>query len=125
MDLARVRREVSEAQQHFSYVECHPSSTGSLYVLAALQTSLRMYTLAVEFPDAYPNQPPNVFIRKPEISRTTQHWYKAGNICYMLPSLWNPGAHNLTFVLAKAAKWLNKYEIYSATGRWPGAEIKH
>jgi len=39
--------------------------------------------------------------------------------------MWNPGIHNLTFVIARSAKWLNKFEIRKTKGKWPGAEIKH
>jgi hypothetical protein len=40
--------------------------------------------------------------------------------------MWNPGRHTLTFVLARLAKWLNKYDVWSANGgRWPGEEVKH
>jgi hypothetical protein len=31
----------------------------------------------------------------------------------------------LTFVIGRAAKWLNKYDIWRVRGTWPGAEIKH
>jgi hypothetical protein len=39
--------------------------------------------------------------------------------------MWNPGRHTLTFTIARAAKWLNKYEVWLATGQWPGAEMAH
>lgn len=125
MDLMRVRREVAQAQQHFSYIECHPSSDGSLYVLAALQTPAKMYTLSVVFPDTYPNTLPTVHVRKPALQANAPHRYNSGNICYLHPSMWNPGRHTLAFVIARAAKWLNKYEVWLVTGVWPGAEIKH
>jgi hypothetical protein len=43
----------------------------------------------------------------------------------MHPTMWNPGIHHLTFVIGRAAKWLNKYDIWRVRGAWPGAEIKH
>lgn len=125
MDLARVRREVAEAQQAFSYVEAHPTQDGKLFVLVALQTSQnRIYTLAIHFPDTYPNAMPTVLPRKPTID-TGPHRYTNGNVCYLLPAMWNPGRHNLTFVIARIAKWLGKHEVWLATGVWPGAEVKH
>jgi hypothetical protein len=39
--------------------------------------------------------------------------------------MWNPGIHSLAFVLARAAKWLNKYDVWRVRGKWPGAEIRH
>src|SRR5438105_3001094 len=122
MDLARVRREVADAQGAFSFVECHPTTDGKLYVLAALQTSQnRIYTLAINFPDTYPNSLPTVTIRKPEIQSAAPHRYTTGNICYLHPTMWNPGRHTLTFVVARIAKWLAKYEVWLVTRQWPGA----
>ena len=126
MDLARVRKEVAEAQREFSYVECHPTTDGSLYVLIALQTSQNsIYTLEIRFPDTYPNALPTVSSRKPAIHASSPHRYTSGNLCYLHPTMWNPGRHTLTFVIARIAKWLGKYEVWLATGTWPGAEIKH
>ena len=67
MNLTRIQRDIATAQQHFDYVEAHPTSTGELMALVALQTSLRYYTLAVTFPQSYPNAMPEVFVRKPAL----------------------------------------------------------
>lgn len=126
MDLERLRREIVQAQQYFPYLECHPATNGSLYVLGALQTSVnRLYTFAIFFPDVYPNAMPSVYVRKPDLKSSAPHRYKDGNICYLHPKMWNPGLHTLSFVVQRAAKWLNKYEVWQATGNWPGAQLDH
>lgn len=126
MDLARVRREIAEAQGQFSYVESHQTASGSPYVLAAMQTSQgRIYTLAITFPDAYPYAQPSVVIRQPTIRSDSPHRFADGKMCYIHHSMWNPGRHTLSTVLMRAAKWLSKYEVWLSTGRWPGAQIKH
>jgi ubiquitin-protein ligase len=126
MDLARIRREIDHAQREFSFVESHPTSDGRVYVLCALQTTqARLYTLQIEFPDSYPYVAPWVAIRRPTISSSTPHRYPDGRICFMLPKLWNPGQHNLTFVIMRCAKWLAKYEVWSSGLGWPGAEVSH
>jgi ubiquitin-protein ligase len=126
MDLARIRREVALAQLNFAYVECHPTPAGSLQVLTALQTTQnRLYTLAINFPDNYPNSLPTVTVRKPELLAHAPHRYTSGNICYLHPSMWNPGRHSLMEVMQRAAKWLAKYDVWLATGKWPGASIAH
>lgn len=126
MDLARVRREIDDARRNFSLIESHPTTDGRLYVLGALQTVPgRYYTLSITFPDVYPHGMPLVFVRKPTLHPNTLHRYPDGNICYMHPRMWNPGQHTLTFVIARAAKWLSKYEVWLATGRWVGAQIAH
>lgn len=125
MNLARVRQDITSAQQHFDYVESHATSDGKLMALVALQTARQLYTLAIKFPENYPNSMPAVHVRKPTLS-SSPHRYTDDTICYLHPSMWNPGRHDLTLVIARTAKWLSKYEVYRANGgRWPGAEILH
>ncbi|ESX62661.1 hypothetical protein X760_05935 [Mesorhizobium sp. LSHC422A00] len=126
MDITRIHRELAEAKRTFALVELRPTQDGNVYVRSALQTSNgKQYVLSIKFPDNYPNEMPRVFIDAPAIV-SAPHRYQGGHICFLHPSMWNPGAHNLTFVIARAAKWLNKYEVWRSNGGvWPGAEIKH
>ena len=123
MNITRIQQEFADAQKTFAYIELHPTYDGSVYVKAALALS-QVYTFTVKFPDNYPNEMPRVTIDAPAISNSP-HRYKEGYICYLHPSMWNPGAHHLSFVLWRASKWLNKYEVWKATGKWPGKEILH
>lgn len=126
MNLIRIRQDIAVAQQQFPTIESHVTSDGRPYVLAALQTTPgRLYTLAVQFTDLYPNEMPRVYVRKPSILATAPHRYREGNICFQHPSTWNPGRHDLCHVIARTAKWLNKYEVWLTTQTWPGAEIRH
>jgi ubiquitin-protein ligase len=124
MDISRIRREFAEAEGRFSMVELHPTIEGSVYARAALQTGKGTYVLSIRFPENYPNEMPRVYIDAPTVG-TTPHRYQTGNICYMHPTMWNPGIHTLTFVIGRAAKWLAKYEVWRVNGEWPGAEIRH
>lgn len=125
MDINRVQRELQEAQKSFSLVELRPTSDGKVYARTAVQTSTdKYYVLSIRFPDTYPNEMPRVFVDAPTITNAP-HRYNSGNICYLHPSMWNPGIHNLAFVIWRAAKWINKYEVWLNRGTWPGAEIKH
>lgn len=125
MDINRIQREFSEAQKNFSLVELRPTSDGKVYARTGVQISKdKYYVLSIKFPDNYPNEMPRVFVDAPPIT-SAPHRYQGGHICYLHPSMWNPGVHNLTFVIARAAKWLNKYEVWRVRGRWPGAQIKH
>lgn len=125
MDMGRVNREVVQASQQFEYVELHRNSSGELYVKTVLQAASQMYIAGVFIPEEYPNRLPKIFILKPTIATNSPHKYDTGNICYMHYSKWNPGIHNLTFVIARAAKWLSKYEVWKNTGSWPGASMSH
>jgi ubiquitin-protein ligase len=124
MDISRINREFAAAQQTFAYLELHPTTDGKVYAKTALQTVSAMYVLSIRFPDTYPNEMPRVYVDAPTITNAP-HRYNGGNICYLHPSMWNPGTHNLTFVIARAAKWLSKYEVWRSRGAWPGAQIKH
>lgn len=124
MDVNRINREFAEAQKTFAYLELHPTTDGKVYAKTALQTVSAMYVLSIKFPETYPNEMPRVFVDAPTITNAP-HRYNGGNICYLHPSMWNPGTHNLTFVIARAAKWLSKYEVWRTRGAWPGAQIKH
>ena len=124
MNLARIRHDITNAQGKFDFVEGHPTSEGGVMVLVALQTIRRYYTLEITFPDTYPNVMPKVSVRTPTL-KSSPHRYRHNQICYLHPRMWNPGRHDLTFVIKRAAKWLSKYEVYQETGRWPGAGIDH
>lgn len=124
MDIQRIRSEVAQALTKFAIVEAHPTSEGGVFVKAALQTSVgNAYFVTITFPN-YPHQMPKVWVTRPTL-QPSPHKYNDGTICYLHPNMWNPGSHNLKFVLAHAAKWLNKYEVYRVKSNWPGAEMKH
>lgn len=124
--LSRLYREVEDARCNFPLIDPYRTAEGKLYVLGALQAAPgRMYTLSVTFPDTYPNSPPHVGVRKPALHDAAPHRYRDGEICYLHPKMWNPGLHNLTFVIGRAAKWLGKYEVWLQTRNWPGAQMSH
>jgi ubiquitin-protein ligase len=124
MDINRIQREFSDAQKSFAYVNLYPTLDGKVYVKAALTAASQTYVFSIKFPDTYPNEMPKIFIETPAIT-TGPHRYNTGNVCYLHPSMWNPGIHDLKFVIARIAKWLNKHEIWKRTGFWPGKEVKH
>lgn len=125
MDFSLIKREFCQAKEYFSNVEIYSTADGKVYVKLALQpTSQQIYVISIYFPDTYPNEMPTVYVYKPVID-SAPHRYTKGNICYLYPTMWNPGVHNLLFVIQRAAKWLSKYEIWKRKGIWPGAEIKH
>ena len=126
MDIQRIRREVTAAGTTFAWLEVRPTTDGlGVFVKAVLQTSAsNTYVLTITFPN-YPNQMPKVAIAQPSVRWFTPHRYNDDSICYLHPSMWNPGRHDLKFVLAQAAVWLNKHEIFTHNGSWPGPGIAH
>ena len=125
MNLSRIRHDIENAQRQFDFVEEHPTTSGGIMVLVALQAVQSYYILEVIFPESYPNLMPEVFVKKPPLKPSLHRYSAPGQICYMHPRMWNPGRHDLTFVIQRAAKWLSKYEVYQTCGRWPGAGIDH
>ena len=126
MNIYLIQSQFNQAKQYFSYIELHPTDDGKVFIRVALQpSSQQYYVINVYFPDSYPNEMPNVYINKPIIASSAPHRYTRGNICYLHPTMWNPGVHNLSFVIQRMAKWLSKYEVWKQKGIWPGAEIKH
>jgi len=125
MDLLRIRRELETACKHFEYVQMYPTSDGKVFVKAAVQAGNQLYIIAIYFPDNYPYSMPNVYVSNPSLSGFSPHRYNTGNICYLHPTMWNPGYHDLKFVIARTAKWLSKYEVWKQKRRWPGAGIAH
>lgn len=124
MNLARINAEIESARGYFPTLESWPTESGSPQVRYALQTSPgQVYVLQVEFPNTYPNSAPSVFVRQPGIAGDAPHRYRAGNLCYIHPTMWNPGRHDLAFVVSRSAKWLGKYEVWRRTGDWPGAAL--
>lgn len=124
MSIQRIYAEVGAAAATFALVEAHPLNDGSVFVKAGLRTSVgNTYFTSIYF-SSYPYSMPKVFITRPTLP-ITPHRYPDGNLCYLHPNMWNPGRHDLTFVLARTAKWLNKYEVWRVRGTWPGAEVKH
>jgi hypothetical protein len=125
MDSLRIRQEFAAAQQQFPNVELRLNANSDLFVKAALQTSVGgIYFLSITF-EGFPNHMPRILVDSPTLSASSPHRYREGNICYMHPSFWDPGLHDLTFVIARASKWLNKYEVWKSKGRWPGAQMAH
>ncbi len=125
MNIYLIQSQSNEAKRYFDYIEMCPLANGNIYIKAAIQAATRQYYIvSIFFPDKYPNEMPTVHITKPLIE-SAPHRYTAGHICYLHPSMWNPGKHDVLFVIKRAAKWLGKYEVWKQEGRWPGAGLKH
>lgn len=125
MNFERLKVDFANAAEQFAMVELRRRLDTSLFVKAALQTSAgNLYTVSIDLQE-YPSRMPSVTIDRPSLDYGTPHRYKDGRICYLHPKLWNPGIHNIRFVIFRIAKWLNKYEVWRHKSAWPGEEILH
>lgn len=124
-DHARLRADFAAVSAQFDAVELRTRPDHTMFAKFALRTTPgNTYVGSVELA-GYPLTMPTVTITAPDIDAGSPHRYTSGCICYMHPSFWNPGKHDLVFVMAHAAKWLNKYEVWRRKRYWPGAELAH
>jgi prevent-host-death family protein len=66
----------------------------------------------------YPNTTPKVYADP--ISRDSPHRWKDGSLCiFGTMAQWNPGTHDIYFVLNLARQWLKKYQSWQSVGKWP------
>ncbi len=89
-------------------------------VVGILSTNLgNEYGIFIEVSERYPYDCPRVFARGWTIRDGCPHRYSPQRLCIMQPNHWS-SRFTLAFVVAKAALWLNKYEVWCQTGTWPG-----
>ena len=74
-----------------------------------------------EFPDALPRVFPKGWAVHPNVT----HKFNDGSICIMKSIQWRRN-FTVALVVAKAAIWLGKYEMWKRNGHtWPGLEQRH
>ncbi len=124
MNVQRIQGDIQRTMEHFPNIETLTTEGGNIYIKSLLQTSVgQMYVISVTFV-GYPSEMPRVTVISPAVTHS-KHMYTSGDICYMHPSFWNPAKHDLIFVLAQVAVWLNKHEVFKQKGVWPGLGLPH
>lgn len=82
------------------------------------------YALRIELP-RYPFALPSVYPSDWTIHPESPHKYNNGTICIMRSDQWRQH-FTVALVIAKAAIWLAKYEIWKRNGHvWPGLGQRH
>jgi hypothetical protein len=82
------------------------------------------YAVRIDTAKDYPYLMPDVTLPGTTLRVGCPHLYTGGRLCLMKYDQWQ-SAFSLAFVVVKTAKWLNKYERWCRTGRWPGKEQQH
>ncbi|MBI5778301.1 MAG: hypothetical protein HZA49_02470 [Planctomycetes bacterium] len=73
-------------------------------------------TLKIVLPHGYPNNAPMVYAQP--IENNAPHRWKNGALCiFGAMTNWNPGKHNIAFVLELARKWLSNYKEWRGKGK--------
>jgi hypothetical protein len=82
------------------------------------------YGLRIELKN-FPYDMPRIFPKDWTLHPFVPHTYSDGSLCIMKPSQWMRH-YSVAMVVAKAAIWLGKYELWKRNGHvWPGLEQRH
>jgi len=123
-DLARPRMVVEQEKMRakFPGFQFYGSGGNVSSVQGYLTTSDRnRYYVKVIVSSSYPYALPTIELPQHAIDSDCPHKYMSGAICVMKSEQWS-STYSLAFVVARAAVWLNKYDLWRRTGRvrWPG-----
>ena len=126
-DSQRLQEEIRIVNQHFVGFTMRSSADPGVRALVTgeLETFKHTrYGIMVVAPREYPHALP-VVLPMGWVPRRNPHMLSSNGepvaLCLMKASQWN-AAMSLAFVIAKAALWLNKYEVWCDRGIWPGRE---
>jgi len=80
--------------------------------------SSKKVTIKIVLPHGYPNAAPKIYADP--ISDDAPHRWQDGSLCILgAMANWNPGKHNIAFVLDLSRKWMDHYYKWKSTGKWP------
>lgn len=126
LDLGRPRIAVEREKMHRFFPDFRFCG-GDGYV-NSVQGYLRTnygnsYLVRVEIPSTYPYSCPSISLPQDTIDSDCPHKYSLDEICVMKSEQWSSNL-SLAFMVAKAAVWLNKYDLWRYNGkiRWPGKD---
>jgi prevent-host-death family protein len=72
-------------------------------------------------PDGYPHSCPKVYVSP--LREDVPHRWADGALClYGVMTGWNPGKHTVFSTLNLARRWLESYDVWDRTGKWPQEE---
>lgn len=119
----RFQEEQEAMKSFYPQMDLLNTPQGEAYWKGQLITRLgKTYTIEIHYPLAFPYLPPKVYVTNPPIKKS-RHIYKDGHLCLFHPDdrAWEASTTAATIV-SWVAKWLHCYEVWLATGEWPGRE---
>jgi hypothetical protein len=120
----------SEAMKRFPGFSLHRPAGGDLTWVGTLRSSLKKhkrYFVKVTYPSHFPHDAPIVSIEKPVFEEKTPHLLGSKRPCLYRSTNgprngYDPARTTAATLVAWTALWINAYEAWKATGRWPGSE---
>jgi len=74
-------------------------------------------TLIISLPHGYPNACPKVYANP--IPDGCPHRWEDGSLCiFGAMDVWNPGKHDVIYVVSLARRWLAHFATWKQTGAW-------
>ncbi|MBI2919057.1 MAG: hypothetical protein HYY01_13840 [Chloroflexi bacterium] len=119
----RFQEEKDAMKSFYPQMALVTTPQGEAYWKGQLTTRLgKTYTIEMHYPSAFPYLPPKVYVTYPPIKKS-RHIYEDGHLCLFHPDdkAWEASTTAATIV-SWVAKWLHCYEVWQATGEWPGHE---
>ena len=121
----RMAVESDKIKRYFPNFSFYASGETVKGVKGYLKTSDgNSYYVSIEVDAEYPYKMPIITLPETAVESNCPHRYTGGNLCVMMPEQWS-STYSLAFMVAKAAIWVNKYDIWKRTGKWPGKEQQH
>ncbi|OGD69626.1 hypothetical protein A3E89_01975 [Candidatus Campbellbacteria bacterium RIFCSPHIGHO2_12_FULL_35_10] len=114
----KVNEELNELHKNGEKPSLTVSDKNELEMLFKETVKRDEITLKIILPHGYPNVAPKVYI-SPIVSDAPHRWQDGALCIFGAMTNWNPGKHNIAFVLSLARKWLFNYNEWREKGRWP------
>jgi len=118
----------AEAMHRFPEFRAAVSRNGNLSWAGWLQSGLppgRRYLVRVEYMSCFPDEPPVVWIVKPELPFEVPHLLSGQRPCLYRGGYdegYDPARTTAATLVSWTALWIHAFETWQATGSWPGRE---
>lgn len=117
----RLAKEFERLQQDEEQHAVSLTDDNELELQFRREGAARDITLTVRLPHGYPNASPKVYASP--VPDGAPHRWQDGSLCiFGATAIWNPGQHDVPYVLKHARKWVQGLEAWKASGAWPGGE---
>ena len=88
-------------------------------------TEKSVYQLEIRYTECFPSDPPDVYVKSPELPRNTPHLWDNQKLSLFDPwyakkaGYYNPGTTTAATMRVHAINWLLAFEVWRAIGIWP------
>lgn len=117
IETARLNYEFEQLQLHDERHYRTSISDGEVKLIFPAEGPDKNMTLTINLPPSYPNACPTVSA-DPLPDRCPHRW-QDGSLCiFGAVEMWNPGQHNVLYVLSLARRWVAHFALWQKSGKW-------